>query len=447
MSRLRIAHLRLMIPFVVIAWRATQPIGDNSFLWHVRAGTAQLDSGLVATTDPFSFTAAGEPWRTQSWLAELGYGWLERLFDGLGWVPMMKFVMLSLVIALLGLVIHRVVGGRPVVVLGGMLVILWQGIPFGVARPALLGATLVALAVAFTHMRRRPLWLLPPLFWLWAAVHGTFVIGLGYLLLDAIRRRSRRQAGAVVVAGLATALTAHGLGTWWILLQFSRSRGALDLISEWDAPDFTNPFALPFLLILVGLVVAGSLGKLGPEQLWVAVPFLVFGLLAERNVWPSAIVLAPVAILAFRQDSAQAQRRSDESVVVNWAIAAALIAVAVAGLARPAEISSERFPTAAAVDQLDSGPVFTGSAVGGYLVYAEWPDRRVFIDDRAELYGEEGFRRFVELRNGIGVEETFSDLGIEQALVKADWPIVESLELRGWEYRYEDDFFVVMARP
>ena len=66
---------------------ASRPIRDNSFLWHIRAGDLQLTSGEVLTTDPFSFTMAGEPWRTQSWLADLLYGSLEQASGGLGWVP------------------------------------------------------------------------------------------------------------------------------------------------------------------------------------------------------------------------------------------------------------------------------------------------------------------------------------------------------------------------
>lgn len=446
-KRLRIAHLRLMIPFAVIAWWATQPIGDNSFLWHVRAGTAQLDAGRVLTSDPFSFTAAGETWRTQSWLAELGYGWLERASGGLGWVPTMKFLGISAVIALLALVVHKVGGGRPAVVLGGMLVLLWQGIPYGVARPALLGALMLAVVVAVTYMDRRPLWLLPPLFWLWASVHGMFVVGLGYLFLDALRRKSRQQVGAVAAAGLATALTAHGLGTWWVLLQFTRSRGALGLISEWGPPVFSDPLNLPFLFVIVGLLVVGSKGRLMSADLWIAIPFLSFGLLAERNVWPAVIVLAPLAARAWDRPTAPTRKARDESIVINWVIAAALVTLAVLGLARPAELSEERFPAAAAVAALDSGPTFTGSAVGGYLIYSEWPDRRVFIDDRAELYGEEGFQRFLNLQRGIDVEKVFTDLGIEQVLAKAEWPIVESLRVLGWEYRYQDEHFVVMGQP
>lgn len=445
MKRLRVAHLRFFVPFVLLAWRATLPIGDNSFLWHVRAGTLQLEAGKVLTTDPFSFTASGEPWRTQSWLAELGYGWLENLTGGIGWVPTMKFVTMSLTVALIGMTIHRVSGRRSWITVLGLLFLVWQATPFGVARPVLLGFVLLATVVGISHMDRRPLWALPLLFWFWASVHGMFVVGLGYLFLDALRRRSRKQVVAVAVSGVATAFTAHGLGAWWILVQFLRNRGALDRISEWLPPDFSNPFIVPLLIVIVGLIVAGTLGTLDPRDLWIVVPFLVFGVLAERNVWPAVIVLTPLVARVWYVEERERKPRSAEPVVLNWAIAVILIGVAALGLTQVAPLAEERFPTREAVAALADGPQFNGSGVGGYLIYADWPDRSVFIDDRAELFGDEGFKQFQELQAGVGVEEAFGDNGIKQAIVTADWPIVGYLELLGWEYRYEDEFFVVMA--
>lgn len=447
MARLRVVHLRFLVPFVLLGWRAALPIGDNSFLWHVRAGSEQLAAGRVLTTDPFSFTAAGESWRTQSWLIELGYGWLEDLTGGIGWVPLMKLVTMVLTVALLGVVVYRMTGGHHTFTLAGLLLLVWQGAPFGVARPALVGYLFLAITVAIIHMDRRPLWLLPPLFLLWASVHGTFPIGLGLLLLDAVRRKSTRQGVAVVMAGAATAFTAHGLGAWWIVLQFFRNRGALELISEWQPPAFSNPFLFPLLLIVIGTLVAAVRGKLQTRDLWIVVPFVVFGVVAERNVWPAFLVLLPFAMKDLSQartETAGTPRRR-EAFAVNWGIAVVLVVVAVVPLLRPVPLREDRFPSAAALAALTTGPLFNGSAVGGYLIYADWPAHQVFIDDRAELYGAEGFQRFHDLKSGIGVAETFAELGINQVLVDREWPIVRFLDLLGWEYRYEDDHFVVMA--
>lgn len=444
MARLRVAHLRLAVPFLLIAWRAGLPLGDNSFLWHVRAGTAQLGMGRVLTTDPFSFTAFGAPWRTQSWIAELGYGWLEQVTGGINWVPVMKLLLMSATVALLGIAVYRRVAGHLGFTVGGLLLITWQALPFGIARPALIGYLLLAVTVLVISMDRRPLWLLPPLFWLWASIHGTFPLGLGLLFLDAIRRRSRRQGVAVVVAGLATACTAHGLGVWWIVLRFFRSRGALDLIGEWQPPDFSNPFLLPLAIVFAGVLFAAVEGRIARSDLWIIIPFAMVGLVAERNVWPAFIVLVPYAMSALPVRSAERPHRT-EPFVLNWAIAAVLVAVGVFGVARPVTLREDRFPSEVALAAIGEGRLFNDSAVGGYLIYADWPDHLVFIDDRAELYGAEGFERFHDVDSGIDVVATFTELDIHQAVIKADRPLIGYLELLGWEYRYQDEYFVVMA--
>ena len=85
---LTIWHLMMALPWVAVGIVARGAIRDNSFLWHIRAGSLQTEMGQVLTADPFSFTKLGEAWRTQSWLAELGYAWGERTWD-LSYVPWM----------------------------------------------------------------------------------------------------------------------------------------------------------------------------------------------------------------------------------------------------------------------------------------------------------------------------------------------------------------------
>ena len=55
--RVSVHHLFVMVPILGIVVAASRAIRDSSFLWHVRAGTHQLDLGSVIRVDPFSFTA------------------------------------------------------------------------------------------------------------------------------------------------------------------------------------------------------------------------------------------------------------------------------------------------------------------------------------------------------------------------------------------------------
>ena len=101
-------------------------------------------------------------------------------------------------------------------------------------------------------------------------------------------------------------------------------------------------------------------------------------------------------------------------------------------LASDASLDEERFPVAA-VAALDQSRVFHDDRTGGYLIWAEGPDRQVFIDDRAELYRER-LAEFVAVRDG---DQPFGPLferdGIEQALLKVTEPLVADLKAAGWD--------------
>jgi hypothetical protein len=108
-------------------------------------------------------------------------------------------------------------------------------------------------------------------------------------------------------------------------------------------------------------------------------------------------------------------------------------------------IDEERFPVAAA-ETLDEVPTFHDDRTGGYLIWAEGPERLVYIDDRAELFGER-MREFVEVRDlEIDWRPVFERDGIEQVLLKADEDLIGELETAGWARTYEDEFYVVL-RP
>jgi hypothetical protein len=114
-------------------------------------------------------------------------------------------------------------------------------------------------------------------------------------------------------------------------------------------------------------------------------------------------------------------------------------------LASDASIDVERFPVAAAAE-LDDVRTFHDDRAGGYLIWAEGPDRLVFLDDRAELYGER-MAEFVEIRDlERDWRPVFERDGIEQVLLQADQELIGELEAAGWATAYEDEFYVVL-RP
>jgi hypothetical protein len=441
-QRLSVRHLLLLVPWIGVVIGATRPIRDNSFLWHVRAGDLQLVSGEVLTADPFSFTMAGEPWRTQSWLADLLYGALEQGSGGLNWVPWLLIICGGLIMALVGTSAFRRVA-NPLPVALALVGLVWVGLPNLVPRPVIFSFVLLALLVVVLDERAE--WAVPVVLWVWAAVHGSFVLGLGLVVLDALRRRLpwRRAAVRTVISLVAVSLTAHGLGIWSILKSFLSNRGALDFISEWAAPDLLTVAQGPFVLMMVAVILATAPGRIEAHELWVVIPFLVFGLTSARAIMPAAIVLAPFAASAW--PSKDREKATEPGPVrVNLAVGVAMIVLPLLALAGFEGIDEERFPVEAA-EYLEAETVWHDDATGGYLIYAN--RLPVFVDDRAELYGAEFFSEFVDTRRGTPTwQATFDRYGIEQALVRTDAGIAEALTTEGWELVFTDERWAVFSR-
>ena len=439
-SRLTIRHLFVVIPVTALAWAVTTPFSDNSFLWHVRAGELQLEAGQVLRTDPFTIEFLSQPWRTQSWLADILYGTLEAAAGGIGWAPYLRFALVATTVALVLTTVLRRSRHVGITAVASLL-LCWQAVPFAAARPAAFSYTLVA-AVAAAILDRRLRWVIPGLVWLWASLHGSFVVGIGLVVLVAARERSLsllRVAGASIVAA---SLTAHGLAVWEILSAFLRNRDALALIQEWQPPDFSNPFMLPYGILILAAVAAGSFGRIERRDLIVVLPFLFFGMLAVRNLFVATIVVLPYVAAAYTPDGAEKLRREPLGVIL--AAAGLVVVLAVAGLVRPVRFSTATFPSQQAMAALEPGPVFHGIATGGYLIYAEWPERPVLVDDRAELFGEAGFGRYLDVAEGRDWEAVFADLGIKQALVNPEWALGADLVDAGWREAFRDANFVVL---
>jgi len=437
-----VAHVALLLPWVLAIIAARLPVRDNSFLWHVTAGRLQIGTSSVLTTDPFSFTYGGAAWRTQSWLLDLAYAWLDDRF-ALGYAGVLVAVSALATYSLLLLAVWRVTSSVEATALVGVMTA-WLSAIFLNPRPVLVSYLLLAITVAVC-LDRRLRWVLPALVWVWASVHGSFVLGIGYVVLDGLRRRDRRAMIDVSSMTIAATLTAHGLGVWELLVRFLESSDALDLITEWRTPDFTGVALLPFLVGIVLLIVAGMRGTLSGGDLWVLVPFLVFSMTATRAVWPAWIPLAPMAALALR-DIPAASRSSRPA--TNRVLALATAAVVILPLLIPITGSfSEEFPVEATAELIDA-PTFHDDRTGGYLIYAMGPDFEVFVDDRAELYGADHLRDVVATRSGTPEwRSVFEEWGITQALIRPDDGLVQALEDDGWSTTHVDEEYVVLVAP
>lgn len=284
-----------------VVWGLAAGLGklsDNSFFTHLATGRLIFDRG-IPRTDPYSFTAHGQPWVVQSWLVSTVYGWLDRSFGAAAIV-----VTQGLLTAAIAAVVWRLT--RPAASLIGRILatglVLAVGSQDWVTRPLTVGLLLFAVVVLIAERDGRGAWWLLPLGWVWVNAHGSFPFGAVYLVVRlAGRALDRRGAlgGLPRMVGFAAAGLLLGavspLGPRLLLfpIHLLGRREVLSHVVEWQSPSFSQPVHLVFLAeALLALLLL--MRRRSWEDGLVAVVFTGAALLALRNIPLATVALVPV---------------------------------------------------------------------------------------------------------------------------------------------------------
>ena len=493
---------------VLWGWRlGTKAISDNSAFVHLRTGLDMVSGHGIPRTDPYSFTALGEDWTVQSWLASWTYGWAERL----GGFELLVVEQAVLMAVLAWLMARLARTGRALPTAAAAVTAIAVGSPFWVPRPLLFGLIGLALVVTVVERRASPWWLLP-IFWMWVNSHGSFPLGLGWLVLwvggsyldrrrssSAHRRRvqpispvarSDHSAGAGPAApwsrtGTVSYLGAGALGValgavsplGWRLLVFPLTawerRDVFRTLTEWRPPvvgqaDTTVAFVAMAAAALLLVVAARRARVIRLADLLPMAVFGVAGFTAMRNLPMLAVVVAaPLgraatdAFIAGRP----AARRSTEGPAVsargpNGALAGVMaVAFVVFGLAAwqgsGLELDDDRHAPAA-VEWLAGSDLFaSGSRIANDEVVGGWLVLRfgragpgVFIDDRFDMYPIALSHDLDVLRAGGEPSLNVLDRhNIDAVLWLRSRRLDDTLAEAGWIERYADVHFTVLERP
>jgi hypothetical protein len=350
------------------------------------------------------------------------------------------------------------------------------------ARPHMLAMPLMMLwtieLVRASESNRAPgLWLLPVMT-VWANLHGGFTLGIALacaFALEALLTAAREQRmatarswGIFLALSVASALvTPHGtqgiLFTWQILFDHSY---ALERVGEWRSPNFQTFQPMEFWL-LGGLALVMYQGlRLPPLRLLLVLGLLHLALKHIRNVELVGL-LAPLFVAApfasqwhERQQSKQQLEGADRffrhlaQPAGRGALVIALLMIVTVPLwsprARALELPESVAPIGAlkAVQQAGiKGPVFNSYASGGYLIYMGIP---VFIDGRADMYGDAFMKKYVEaleLRTPDGLEKLLAKYDIAWTLLEPESSAVALLDrLPQWRRLYADKTAVVHVK-
>jgi hypothetical protein len=483
-GRLTTKRVFVAVVFLGILAMASRSVGDPDVWWHLKAGQLIAQTKAVPRTDPFSFTRAGYPWVAHEWLSELIIYGIYRV-SGWGGLIVGFALMVSLTFFLVYLRSAPDPYSSGVMALWGA----WATAPIWGVRPQVISLLLTSLWLLILERSERIprlLWWTLPLTVLWVNLHAGFALGLALLLLFLAGEyleqatshtrpnpaRSRALAITFLFDLLLVPLNPNGAKMYLYPVETLRSKAMQDFIAEWASPNFHHAAYLPsFLLLLATMAsLAWSRLRVRPRDTLLLM-VSTFAALSSIRMIPFFVLIA-VPILSWPLESwARADRPRSVQPRGGWGgpmpyagILNLLILLSLAGFVgfqvnravhRQPQVEAQRFP-AGAVAYLNAqqqahppvGPIFNLYDWGGYLIWKLYPQTLVFIDGRADVYGESLMRQFADTYDLKGDwQEALRQWRIRTVIVLPDSALGVALRhAPGWQVGYSDSHAVVFER-
>lgn len=456
---------------------------DPDMWWHLRTGQEIVTNHHIPHHDVFSYTRLGQPWIAHEWLSE---ALMYLTFRALGWAGLT--IEFALLISGTFLLLYRQCGGRPY--LAGLVVALGAvaSIPSWGVRPQMFTVLLAAVFLWLLGKAERSdaeqlqfLWWMPALLLLWVNLHGGFLLGpvlialtlagwgleawLGLRAWPDARARLRQLGLVLLGCLLVVPLNPNGLELYRYPFQTLQSQAMMQYIAEWASPNFHSPdFKIFLSLLLLTWFVAGiSRKRLPASQLLILLATTYAGLSSGRHIPIFVLAAAPVvaeglAQLASRRQWLRPMAEQASPAPAKLALNLVLL-LAVSGFvglrfyqvvhSQPAEEAKD-FPQAAVefiARQNPPAPIFNYYNWGGYFIARLYPQYRVFIDGRADIYGKLVDTFFYTAQGQRDWRETLQEYRVRTVVVPPSSGLAGVLRLDGdWHRVFEDKQAVIFVR-
>jgi hypothetical protein len=271
---------------------------------------------------------------------------------------------------------------------------------------------------------------------------------------------------------VAVVLNPAGVRLYLYPFETLTSQAMMKYITEWFSPDFHQAMFQPFAAMLFLTFGAMALSKksVRPGELLMLVATGYMALRSGRNVPFFALVATPLlaehawawltrrswGAWLLKPEKREAGGRVALKVALNLVLfvgAPLLLCVLRVQLitARQTEDEARNFPVAAIEfmrEHRPPQPIYNEYGWGGYMIWNLYPDYRVYIDGRADVYGDAYLEEF--LKTHAGTREWRAPLervGVRTVVVDPDTPLASLLRQEsGWRNVFEDKQAVIFVR-
>ena len=463
---------------------------DASIGWHLQAGKFIFETRSIPYTDLFSYTFPDKAWVAYEWLFDL-IAYLLTMAGGYNLLAVAVAGFIAMVSTKMYDRTRDSGGGLAIATFASLTAILASAVHW-LARPHIVTflavSSFVALLDSFQRdqLTRSKLYIyLCLLMLLWVNCHPAFLLGIvligAYFAVNLVQTLIQKSSfarckdlfGAGLLVSATTLLNPYGWNLHIYIFKYLRGSSIIEKTDEFLSPVFHDDIHALCLEILILLFVVGltiSKRKLSAPYLTVTLLFLHLSLSAVRNIPLFALVVTPAIGFLFAENNLKERIRPVSTGFLTRLKASLAEFDAQEKLSRMRILSIGYFLTMAAaalsggslfgIVNLDAGfdktkiPTTTLNYIkeqhlaydrgfnydnwGGLLRYDL--DQRVFIDDRADFYGEQFYNQYgtvVETRPGW--EEILNKHRIDWILMPSNTKLVLALKKEpGWRLAASD---------
>jgi tetratricopeptide (TPR) repeat protein len=456
-------------------------LSSHDTFWHLKTGQYILSHG-IPSVDPFSFTAAGRHWVTHEWLAEVLLYVIYAIGGVFGLMLFKGIMSASIAFLIFRFGTRRNVSASFSAAAAMFAVAAMSYMMY--ARPhaftflflAILCMVLFGDSVDFRRQKVLRWAVIPAIFLLWANMHAGFLLGLA--LYWVVVAKESFMAPAIsfgervkiillpaIFATLIGLINPSGYEVFYYPIMISMTPIFKSSIAEWVSPIYLGRNEWLALGILglgsaAGLAAAVVHIRKRPDISLILIAIGVSAWTAMRNIQNFAVVLAfgILAIPAVRPEIRLPKRFRwlSSTIAIAWMFL-------LFGLIRNYQAENGRTGFGIKAGLVAEGPCeflrkagFKGNIInalhdGAYLIWKGYPDWKVFIDGRLDVYGPEfleNYRRIIE--GAPGAMTALERYGVDVAVLDMP-PNIGALrnQLSGnssWPLVYYDDYYLVYLK-
>lgn len=454
---------------------------DNLDIWyHIASGNFFLTHGIIYH-DVFSFTEYGNRWIPYEWLAAISFAFLYKI-GGFFTIKIFVALFTTLQIVIFYKIIHNIFRLSFLYSLFLTITFFLFNSFFFVPRPYIIANTLfiIFLYVILNYLlnNKNLLWIIIPLFFIWTNVHGSGILGIGLFLITTIgcflywlfskSSRSLQKSkilfiftGVLFIISILPPLGFLDYQQLWLFMEHKQLISSM--IDEWH-PLYNSEIILLGILFsfFSGIIILFSAYSLKKNKMFLYYCSILLGLLvftyqAVRNVFVGSSLLLLLLAYVFTYKK-KLQYFILGMITLIASVWASVLYTRFLNYQLYYPIQAASFITKNKLP----GHIFNDFTYGSYLLSKLYPQQKVFIDVRVDVYITKELPDLYKLYNNAKQIPTkqfntvlnnfFDKYQINYVLIRTQkdtvqWKIYNTLQTDPrWKLIFWDDVSVIFIR-